>query len=229
MIEIKNLCKDYGNLRVLDSINFKINKGEFITIFGPNGCGKSTLLNLLTNLEEFKGEINCEKNLKYAAVFQNFSESLLPWKTVIGNVKLNSNQHKKALDMLKRLNLSDYKDVYPYQLSGGMQQKVAIARAFVSDPDIILLDEPFSALDHSTSKNLVFELMNLWNENKVTTIFVSHNIDEAILLADKILVLSNKPTKIKAKIKVNLPRPRKPEDIKNKEFLRIKKKILKLI
>lgn len=229
MIEIKNLCKDYGNLRVLDHINFKITTGEFITIFGPNGCGKSTLLNIIAHLEEFKGEINCGKKLKYGAVFQNFSESLLPWKTVIGNVMLNSNQHKKALDILKKLNLTDSKDVYPYQLSGGMQQKVAIARAFVSNPDIILLDEPFSALDHNTSKSLIFELMNLWNENKVTTIFVSHDIDEAILLADKILVLSNKPTKIRAEIKVNLPRPRTHEDVENKEFLKIKKEILKLI
>ncbi|MBI2148352.1 ABC transporter ATP-binding protein [Candidatus Woesearchaeota archaeon] len=229
MIEIKNLEKKYGNLVVLKDINLKINKNEFITIFGPNGCGKSTLLNIISGLETYNGLIKKDENLKFSFVFQNYSESLLPWKNVYDNINLNCVNNTKALDLLKTLGLVEYENFYPYQLSGGLQQKVAIARAFLNNPNIIFLDEPFSSLDYSTSRTLMLELMNLWERERKTVVFVSHDIDEAIMLADRVIILSNKPSKIKGEIRVNLPRPRNLKLLNDNKFLRIKNKVLKLI
>lgn len=229
MIQIKNLSKSYGKLKVLDGIDLEISEGEFVVLFGPNGCGKTTLLNILAGLEDYKGSIVKNRELKCSFVFQNYYDSLFPWRNVYDNIMLTTSDHGKSEELIQQLNLGNFLYNFPYELSGGMQQKVAIARAFSVKPDLMLLDEPFSSLDHNTSNSLIVDFMNLWNNEKMTVLFVSHNIDEAILLADKLVILSRGPSKIKTKININLPRPRSIEMIYTKEFLKLKSNILELI
>ncbi|MBS4218653.1 ABC transporter ATP-binding protein [Bacillus sp. FJAT-49711] len=204
-----------NSLKVLDDISLNIEKGSFVSIVGPSGCGKSTLLYLIAGLEKAdKGEINIsgKKILQpgpdRVVVFQE--AGLFPWLTVLENVtyglllkKMDKNEaEKKAKDILKMVHLSRYIDAYPHQLSGGMKQRVAIARALVMEPDILLMDEPFSALDEQTRMVLHKELLEIWKKTKVTIFFVTHNIREAVLLSEKIVVFATRPGRIKEIITV---------------------------
>ncbi len=206
----KSFFKDNKRLLVLDNVNFSIEKGSFVSIVGPSGCGKSTLLNLIAGLEQpDKGAVYINKRQvtkpgpDRVVVFQ--SDGLFPWLTVLDNVtyglKLNgmkkAKAEKKALKMLQMVHLSHYIHSYPHQLSGGMKQRVAIARALVMEPDILLMDEPFSALDEQTRMVLHHELINLWKKTKVTIIFVTHNIREAVQLSEKVLVFATRPGRLK--------------------------------
>ncbi|MFD9624661.1 ABC transporter ATP-binding protein [Peribacillus muralis] len=203
------------NIKVLDEINIEVEKGSFVSIVGPSGCGKSTLLYLIAGLDKAdKGEIRVagKKVMKpgpeRVVVFQE--AGLFPWLTVLENVtyglKLKKMPKKeaesKALDILKMVHLSRYVDTYPHQLSGGMKQRVAIARALVMEPDILLMDEPFSALDEQTRMVLHKELLEIWRKTKVTIFFVTHNIREAVQLSEKIIVFATRPGKIKETIYV---------------------------
>ncbi len=203
------------NIKVLDEINIEVEKGSFVSIVGPSGCGKSTLLYLIAGLDKAdKGEIRVagKKVMKpgpeRVVVFQE--AGLFPWLTVLENVtyglKLKKMPKKeaesKALDILKMVHLSRYVDSYPHQLSGGMKQRVAIARALVMEPDILLMDEPFSALDEQTRMVLHKELLEIWRKTKVTIFFVTHNIREAVQLSEKIIVFATRPGKIKETIYV---------------------------
>ncbi|MCP1491008.1 NitT/TauT family transport system ATP-binding protein [Peribacillus frigoritolerans] len=203
------------SIKVLDKINIEVEKGSFVSIVGPSGCGKSTLLYLIAGLDKAdKGEIRVagKKVVKpgpeRVVVFQE--AGLFPWLTVLENVtyglklkKMPKEEAKaKALDILKMVHLSRYVDSYPHQLSGGMKQRVAIARALVMEPDILLMDEPFSALDEQTRMVLHKELLEIWRKTKVTIFFVTHNIREAVQLSERIIVFATRPGKIKETISV---------------------------
>jgi len=202
--------KNNEKLKVLDNIDMNVEKGSFVSIVGPSGCGKSTLLYLIAGLEKAdEGSITVSgKKVKSpgpdrVVVFQE--DGLFPWLTVFDNVTyglklkgLSKEKVKeKALDVLQMVHLSKYIDSYPHQLSGGMKQRVSIARALVMEPDILLMDEPFSALDEQTRMVLHRELLEIWRKTKVTIFFVTHNIREAVQLSEKVIVFATRPGKIK--------------------------------
>ncbi|WP_153721925.1 ABC transporter ATP-binding protein [Sporosarcina cascadiensis] len=203
--------KEKGTVKVLDNINLEVEKGQFVSIVGPSGCGKSTMLYLIAGLEKAdSGSIQINGNevkgsgSDRVVVFQE--AGLFPWLTVLDNVTYGlllkkmpkKEAEEKAIEMLKMVHLGNYVNAYPHQLSGGMKQRVSIARALVMEPDILLMDEPFAALDEQTRMVLHKELLDIWRKTKVTIFFITHNIREAVLLSQKIVVFATRPGKIKA-------------------------------
>lgn len=218
-LELQGIEKTFENegkpLKVLDHISMDIEKGSFVSIVGPSGCGKSTLLYLIAGLEKAdRGEVKVAGKTvtgpgpERIVVFQE--DGLFPWLNVMENViyglrlKNISKQEAeaKAEAILKMVHLSKHKDAYPHQLSGGMKQRVAIARALVMEPEILLMDEPFSALDEQTRMVLHKELLEIWRKTKVTIFFITHNIREAVLLSEKVVVFATRPGKIKSVISI---------------------------
>lgn len=243
-LEIKDLNKAFSQTnseaqQVLNNINLKIEKEEFITFIGPSGCGKSTLLNIIAGLiNPTSGEIVI-KNKKVNGPAKNrvmvFQEAaLFPWLSVIENVSFGLKESKlskkeiytKSLQQLRAVHLEEFKNAYPHQLSGGMKQRAAIARALVLEPEILLMDEPFGALDEQTRLILQEELMSIFENSKNTIIFVTHNIREAVKLSDRIIVFSNTPASIVEDIKIKEAQPR---NIENQSLIKIEKKILNLL
>jgi ABC-type nitrate/sulfonate/bicarbonate transport system ATPase subunit len=244
IISINNLFKTYSskeNLTVdaLRNINLDVEENDFICIVGPSGCGKSTLLRIIAGLEEategkifYKGKELLEPTREIGMVFQDYS--LLPWRTVLDNIALGlefKREDKKkrqevASKYLKLINMERFGKAYPYELSGGMQQRVAIARALANDPCVLLMDEPFGALDAHTRILLQKELLRIWDQNKKTILFVTHSVDEAVYLSDKIIVMSSNPGEIKEIVNVDIERPRDRGDIK---YATIASKILKML
>ncbi|RQD75949.1 MAG: ABC transporter ATP-binding protein [Candidatus Syntrophonatronum acetioxidans] len=217
MIRIKNLTVAYqnfnGKLTALDRVNLEVKKGESCAIIGPSGCGKTTLLYVLSGLVSYSGGkvlINSEpvraKRKKTALILQDYG--LLPWKTVWDNTVLGlsirrfstSSQKEKVSEILKRLDLYEFRNYYPGQLSGGMRQRVAIARALTLEPDLFLMDEPFSALDAITREELQDLLLSIWQETPATILLVTHSIEEAVYLGQRVIVFSPGPGKIVANI-----------------------------
>lgn len=214
-LELENVYKSFQldkdeKLNVLNDINLSVKKGEFVSLLGPSGCGKSTLLYLIAGLESISDGNLTLGNKKInkpgpdrVVVFQ--SDGLFPWMTVLENVmyglklkKIATEEAlKKSKEMLKMVHLGRYMYSYPHQLSGGMKQRVAIARALVMEPEILLMDEPFAALDEQTRMVLHKELLDIWRKTEVTIIFVTHNIREAVLLSGKIVVMATRPGSIK--------------------------------
>lgn len=227
--------KFYKNakIKILEDCEFEVNPGEFVTILGSSGCGKSTLLKLIVGLdEEYGGEIflgsrqvqGPEKDC--TIIFQE--ARLMPWMTIRDNIRFAVQDRSESLekeinDLLKFLDLDDFGNEYPLSLSGGMSQKVALARALVNIPDLLLLDEPFASLDYITRMQLQEELMKILRRRKTTVLMVTHDIEEAIFCSDRILIMSRKPGKILASFKVDLPKPR---DRTSDEFLSLYKEIL---
>jgi NitT/TauT family transport system ATP-binding protein len=216
VLEVKNLKKEFteGNKKTLaiENFSFKIGQGEFVSIVGSSGCGKTTLLRIIAGLLEVSGGSFSKKG-KTTLVFQDYSKSLFPWKTVRDNIMFGLERNHKASDAtldtyLKTVELQGFENHYPYELSGGMQQRVASARALAYNPDIILMDEPFGSLDALTKARLEDELLRVWEKFKKTIIFITHDIDEAIYLSDRVIVLSKRPAKVIDDIKINLKRPR---------------------
>ncbi len=212
------------NNAVLENIHFEILRGEFICILGPSGCGKTTLLRCLGGYESLSsgdirinGQKVSEPGIDRVMVFQAFDQ-LFAWKTVEGNIdyplKMNGfNQNQRRMRVLKYLEivgLEDYAAYYPHQLSGGMKQRTALARALALEPQVLLMDEPFGAVDAQTRKTLQDELISIWEKLATTILFVTHDIEEAIILADRIFVMSRNPGKIKMIMDNPLPRPRIP-------------------
>ena len=205
----------------LSDITLEIKDKEFVCFIGPSGCGKTTLLRIVAGLDTpTTGEILLDgtkisvPDAKRGMVFQEYS--LFPWRTVIDNIafgpQMQDKNKKESLNIaekyLELVGLEQFKNSYPYELSGGMRQRVAIARALANDPKVLLMDEPFGALDAQTRNTLQHELLEIWGKNNVTILFVTHSMDEAVFLADRIVVMSARPGKIRDIIDVDLPRPR---------------------
>lgn len=238
-IEVKNLTKRFGELLVLNGISFNVQKGEFLSIVGPTGCGKTTFLNCLSKLIPtsegnifIDGEEADPKKHNISFVFQE--PTCMPWRTVRENVafgmEVKQFPREKLEERLKYIldlvGLTDTADLYPNQVSASMEQRMAVARAFAVDPDLLLMDEPYGQLDVKLRYYLEDELVRLWQALKSTVVFITHNVEEAVYVAERILILSNKPTSIKAEVRVDLPRPRSLIDPK---FVEIRKQVTDLI
>lgn len=236
-LSVSNLVINYENKKTgelteaVDNINLDIYPGEFVSIVGLSGCGKSTFLSAIAGLTKpTEGSIKvCGNDIEgpgpeRSVVFQK--SSLLPWRTVIKNIIYGlelrgikgEEARKRAAKYINLVKLNGFENYYPHQLSGGMQQRVNLARALVCEPEVILLDEPFAALDAITRETMQNELLSLWEITKKTVLMVTHQIDEAILLSDRVIVFSDRPAQIVGEVKINLPRPRTPEVKNNSEF-----------
>ena len=215
---INQLSVKYNNLLVLDSLNLKVKEGEFVAVVGQSGCGKTTLLNAIAGFIKFKGSI--KKPEKIGFVFQNYA--VFPWLSVKGNISFGLKKNNKTVKhYLKMTGLNNKGENYSYELSGGQIQRVAIARALAANPDLILMDEPFGALDIYTRDKMQKWLLDIWQKERKTIVFVTHSIDEAIYLSDRVFVLKNKI--IKKEFKIEFGRPRS-EDIKfYKRFIELKR------
>lgn len=224
-IRVEGLFKTYfsktGRIAALDNLDLSVADNEFVTLVGPSGCGKSTLLKILGGLIKpsrgalyIDGERHHEPSREVGIVFQE--AVLLEWRTVLDNVLLpveilgldRNTAHNRAMNLLRLVGLSGFETRFPRELSGGMQQRVSICRALIHNPSVLLMDEPFAALDAMTREELGFELLRIWDTDKKTVIFVTHNITEAILLADRVVAMSPRPGRIAKVVKVGLPRPR---------------------
>lgn len=240
-LKISHISKSFDDTdkETLQDIDLEIKEGEFICLVGPSGCGKSTLLNLVAGLEmPSKGEIILDgKKIEGPGADRGvmFQEAaLFPWLKVIDNIKIGlqfigvgkEEQEQRAEHYLKMVQLYDFKDYAVHQLSGGMKQRVALARSLAMDSKVLLMDEPFSALDKQTTNLLRKEVENIWMKTKKTIIFVTHSVEEAVYFADRIVVLSDHPGRIKEIYKVELPRPR---HIESPEFINIRKMILEQV
>jgi NitT/TauT family transport system ATP-binding protein len=240
-IRIANLAKTYqtkgSHTIAIDHVDLTIREGEFVCIVGPSGCGKTSLLRMLAGLERpTSGEIDITigagaRPLR-SMVFQG--NGIFPWMKVIDNAAYGlaargvpkAERNAIAESYLERLGIAQFRDAWPRQLSGGMLQRVNLARAFANDPAILLMDEPFGALDEQTRIFAYADLLSLWEKTRKTVVFITHSIDEAIILADKVCVMSRRPARIKDVFEVNLPRPRAVFDLQNDiEFMRIRKEV----
>ena len=245
-LNVQKLSKTFstqkGELTVLKDIDFKVHRREFISVIGPSGCGKSTLIRILAGLETLSageflldGEPVSGPGADRGMVFQAYT--LFPWLTVKKNVMfgLEVNGHsgpsveQDAMQWIDLVGLSAATEKYPRQLSGGMQQRVAIARALANQPQILFMDEPFGALDPHTRCQMQSHLLKIWRNVDVTILFVTHDLDEAIYLSDRILVLKANPGEIEEFMEVSIPRPRKPEHLLSPEFLAMKQRLEELV
>ncbi|MBD8005124.1 ABC transporter ATP-binding protein [Bacillus norwichensis] len=226
----------------LENINLNIKEGEFICIVGPSGCGKTTFLNTVVGLlKPSKGEILLDQRKisgpgkDRAMVFQN--PSLLPWRTVLDNVlygvelqkEISENKKEEAREFIEMVGLKGFENHYPHELSGGMQQRVNLARALTVDPSLLLLDEPFSALDAQTREFMQVELLRIWSETKKTSLFITHQIDEAVFLADRVFVFGARPGRLVKIIDVEIPRPRDLHVKRDPQFLQLVDQIWSII
>ncbi|HSO58626.1 MAG TPA: ABC transporter ATP-binding protein [Paenisporosarcina sp.] len=229
-ISIRNLTKVFykkeNSVIAIEDISLDIKDGEFVCLVGPSGCGKTTLLRILAGLEnQSSGDFTIEKSEQdrpnQSMVFQE--RGILPWLTVEENVAFGLSMRHLPKSLIKertayfinKVGLTKFSKMYPKELSGGMKQRVSIARAFANDSEILLMDEPFGALDEQNKYILQEELLTIWSETKKTVLFITHSIDEALYLSDRVLLMSAQPGKILSELKIDLPRPRKLEEIRS--------------
>ena len=239
-LSIQNMTKVFpkgeDQLVALDDINLEVVDGEFVCILGPSGCGKTTLLRIIAGLEKksdgkimLKGREVVGPGPDRGMVFQEFA--LFPWRTVRRNVEFGleikgvppEKRGEIAQKYIDLVGLKGFEDSHPNQLSGGMKQRVGIARAMANEPAILLMDEPFGALDAQTRNQMQKELLRIWEETKKTIIFITHSVDEAVYLSDRVIVLTSRPGRVKTVHKIELPRPR---DRASQEFINLRKNIL---
>ena len=238
-VRVEHLTKSFGNLLVLDDISFDVKEGEFLCIVGPTGCGKTTFLNSLTKLYSIdqgritlNGEAINPRRQNIAYIFQEYST--MEWLTVEENIGYGlrikhidkAEIQRRVQDVMEMVGLTKYARFYPGQLSASMLQRVVIARAFAVQPELLLMDEPYGQLDLQLKYHREDELIRLWQKTHTTVIFITHNIEEAVYLSDRILVLTNKPTKIKQSLSNDLPRPRK---VSEPEFIKLRNEVTDLI
>jgi ABC-type nitrate/sulfonate/bicarbonate transport system ATPase subunit len=235
MVEIQGVSKSFQKtvknhfteLRALANVNLSIRENEFVSIIGPSGCGKTTLLKIIDGLIpcdsggiSINGKQVTTPGPDRAVVFQTFA--LLPWRTVLANVEFSLELRRMpreervntARDYLKRVGLADFENHYPHELSGGMQQRAGLARALAVNPLILLMDEPFGSVDAQTRQLLQEELLELWQRERKTVIFVTHSMDEAVYLSDRVIVMTPRPGKVAEVLDVPLPRPRLPDEVR---------------
>ena len=243
ILEVKQVSYSFENLRVLEEISFSVKSGEVVCILGPSGCGKTTMLRIVAGLIPItQGSVKiCGESLDtkprarqdIGMVFQE--PRLLPWRTVFNNVILPFDLAGKALseqevslahEAIDLVNLSDFINSYPHQLSGGMRQRVSLARALVTNPRILLMDEPLTGLDVITKEELQTEIIRIWREKKMSLLWVTHDPEEAVFMADRVIVLSRRPTCIKTVMSIDLPHERIRS---TSEFLRVEQELRKLL
>jgi NitT/TauT family transport system ATP-binding protein len=227
---------DGSTVDALSGISLAVADSEFVSVLGPSGCGKTTLLRIVAGLETptsgtitLDGERIAGPSPRMAMIFQEYS--LYPWRTVIDNIEFGleirgmtrEERKKRAIEYLDLVGLRDFAGRFPYELSGGMRQRVAVARALAIDPAILLMDEPFGALDAQTRNRLQRELLDIWEKTRKTVLFVTHSVDEAVYLSDRIVVLTPRPGRIREIVPIGLPRPRERTDV---EFARIRRYVL---
>ena len=235
VFEVENLYKvfhtDAGAVMALRDVNLDVRPGEFLSFVGPSGCGKSTLLNIIAGLlpassgeVRFKGQAIDEPSRDIGMMFQ--TSVLFPWRTILQNVLMpveifgwdKKEYTPKALELLKAVGLESFVKAYPSQLSGGMQQRASLARVLLYDPEVLLLDEPFGALDEFTRERLNLEIQRIWMQQRKTILFVTHNIAEAVFLSDQVLVMTARPGRLARIVHVPFPRPREIRLMKSPEF-----------
>jgi len=220
-LQVKDLSKSFGDLQVLRDMNFTVAEHEFVAIVGPSGCGKTTLLRTIAGIEtpDAGAVIIDGKPIKGPGADRGFvfqQDSLLPWRTIWKNLvfglevngRLNEANLADAKKLLQLVGLSGFEHFYPNQISGGMRQRVNLARALALNPEVLIMDEPFSALDAQTREMMQLELLRIWQRGRKTVLFITHQIDEAVFLADRIVVLGRRPGWVKETIPIDLPRPR---------------------
>jgi NitT/TauT family transport system ATP-binding protein len=231
MIAVRRLTKRFAGVVALSEIDFSVREGELVVVVGPSGCGKSTLLRILAGLlPQSEGEASLHgtpivgPRRDIGVVFQ--SPVLFPWRTVLGNALLPVDVQRlgreklrgSAMELLRLVGLEGFEHRFPWQLSGGMQQRVALVRALIHDPALLLMDEPFGALDAMTREQMNQELQRIWMERRKTVLFITHSIGEAVYLADRVLVMTPRPGRIADELTIDLPRPRGLEVMNTPEF-----------
>ena len=237
-IRIRGVAKRYGALEVFRNIDLDVGDREIVAIVGPSGCGKTTLLRCIDGLmpaDEGTIEVNGEQISQpiagVAMVFQHFG--LFPWKTVYANVayglKMAGASSTEIADrvpyFIALVGLKGFEQVYPYQMSGGMQQRCGLARALAVEPSVLLMDEPFAAVDAQTREILQFELLRIWEERPTSMVFVTHSIEEAVLMGDRVIVLRGRPSSIHEDIAIDLPRPRSRETLREPRFAELRERV----
>lgn len=248
VLEIRDLMKtfplDKSKITVLDDVSFNVGTDEFVCIVGPSGCGKSTLLRIVAGLEKhdagdvlFHGESITAPMPKITMIFQLFG--LLPWKTALENIEVplevlglkKEDRAKEARKYLKMVELEGFEDCYPHDLSGGMKQRVGIARALALHPEVLLMDEPFSSLDELTAKTLRSLVLDIWRDPSLPTntfVMVSHNVEEAVFMADRIIVMSPRPGRVVGDVNIDIPRPRE-RYLRDKSYFEYVDEVLDLL
>jgi NitT/TauT family transport system ATP-binding protein len=231
-LAVQSLDKRFGDLEALRQINFELAAGTFVSIVGPSGCGKTTFLRIVAGLERAtSGEVRIDERpvtrpgSDRGFVFQQ--DSLLPWRTVLANTMIGpelagangKRERERALQLLKLVGLNGFEHYFPRQLSGGMRQRVNLARALAIDPEILLMDEPFSALDAQSREIMQTELLRIWEQGRKTVLFVTHQIDEAVFLSDQVLVFARRPGRLQERVTIDLPRPRALAVKRTPEFI----------
>jgi NitT/TauT family transport system ATP-binding protein len=231
-----------SRVRALDNLDLRVRRGEFLSVLGPSGCGKSTIIGAIAGFTPISaGELQVDAQRVTApgpdrgVVFQQ--HALFPWKTVLANVEFGlkmrgiSRRERRqiALEILAHIGLAEFVDHFPHQLSGGMQQRVALARVLVNRPRVLLMDEPFCALDAQARLQMQQMLLSLWDELHMTVVFVTHDVDEAVFLSDRVVVLTHRPARVRAEFEVALPRPRTPAVLTSPEFTALKRQTLELL
>ncbi|MCW2700825.1 MAG: transporter ATP-binding protein [Blastococcus sp.] len=242
-IALRDVCKEYvladeQRVLALGGTTLDIAKGEFFSVVGPSGCGKSTLLMMLAGLRtptsgtiSIDGTIVDRPYTDAGIVFQR--DALMEWRTVLANVTVQAEVRgtdrkaasRRAVELLRLVGLEDFVDAYPDELSGGMRQRVSIARAFVHDPSVLLMDEPFAAIDALTRETLADDLQRIWLASQKTVFFITHNIQEAVYLSDRVAIMSPRPGRLVEIVDIDLPRPRVPEVMETEEFFRLTQRV----
>jgi NitT/TauT family transport system ATP-binding protein len=233
-VEVEALSKRFTTGTAVDGVSFRVKENTFVSIVGPSGCGKSTLLRIVSGLVGpsggrvlVRGKEVTRPVLDVGMVFQ--APVLLPWRTTIKNILFvaemrgeRAGRHQtRALELIKLAGLEGFENSYPHELSGGMQQRAAICRALLLNPSLILMDEPFGALDIITRERMGFELQKIWSASRNTVLFVTHSITEAVLLSDTVIVMTSRPGRIRSVVEIGLPRPRTPDTLRDLRFIEL--------
>jgi NitT/TauT family transport system ATP-binding protein len=234
-VEVRGLTKQFDDCYIYRDFDLDLRDGEFVSVFGPNGCGKSTLINMISGMApmdagsvQFNGKPIAETRLSY--VFQNYRDALFPWMRAIGNIQYplkllhldRKSRDRRVESLLAEFDIRIDLHRYPYELSGGQQQTISILRALITDPEILFLDEPFSALDYEMTLFMRERLQHVFMKRRNTMVFVSHDLEEAVQLADRVLLLTRPPTRVAEIVPVDLPWPRDAKTLSNPDFVAIK-------